>query len=65
VNASSNVSVATSMANPSFLARSALLWGMQANVRVGGDPAASDGVRVQDNVMYEAFDFHQVEVYTK
>ncbi|GIL53447.1 hypothetical protein Vafri_9024 [Volvox africanus] len=59
-----NITTQVTTLNPSFLKSSVLKWGMHANVRVGGTPDVADPVQITDNVMYEAFDFHSVEVFT-
>ncbi|EFJ47175.1 hypothetical protein VOLCADRAFT_92352 [Volvox carteri f. nagariensis] len=59
-----NTTSQVTVPNPSFLKNSALVWGMQSNVRIGGEPEQADPVSITNNVMYEALDIHSVEVYT-
>ncbi|KAG2491954.1 hypothetical protein HYH03_009686 [Edaphochlamys debaryana] len=50
--------------NPSVLRRSALVWGMNSNVRIGGAAGVNDGAAVVENVMYESLDVSGVDVST-
>ncbi|KAG2496270.1 hypothetical protein HYH03_005503 [Edaphochlamys debaryana] len=50
--------------NPSVLRSSALVWGMNSNVRIGGTAGVNDGVAVVENVMYEAYDISSIDVDT-
>ena len=52
-------------ANPSFLRNSAMLWGMNANLRVGGLPGTHEPVDITGNVMYEGYDENSVEIQTR
>ncbi len=70
VTASDNNSTASNtttrtIANPSFLRNSALVYGMNSNVRVAGVAGVSNAVDVSDNVMYESYDIAGVDVLTR
>ncbi|KXZ54727.1 hypothetical protein GPECTOR_4g796 [Gonium pectorale] len=59
---STGVTTTTRTPNPSVLRRSALLWGLNSNVRVAGTAGATDPATVSENVLYESYDNHGVEV---
>lgn len=59
-----NASVAATP-NPSYLRSSALVYGMNSNVRLDGAPGVANPVDVSGNVMYEAYDIASVDVMTR
>ncbi|GIL53442.1 hypothetical protein Vafri_9024 [Volvox africanus] len=61
-----NVTTLLTISNPSFLKSSVLIYGLASNVRVGSDKSkSSNPITLADNVMYEAYDMHSVDIYTR
>ncbi|GIM05166.1 hypothetical protein Vretimale_9611 [Volvox reticuliferus] len=60
-----NVTTLLNFPNPSFLKSSVLMYGLASNVRVGSDKSmSSNPITLADNIMYEAYDTHSIDVYT-
>ncbi|GIL91633.1 hypothetical protein Vretifemale_19242 [Volvox reticuliferus] len=61
-----NVTTLFNISNPSFLKSSVLMYGLASNVRVGSDNSmSSNPITLANNIMYEAYDTHSVNVYTR
>ncbi|EFJ47177.1 hypothetical protein VOLCADRAFT_92355 [Volvox carteri f. nagariensis] len=59
-----NMTTLSAIPNPSFVKGSVLLYGMASNVLINGKPSVANPVTLADNIMYEAYDTHSVDVYT-
>ncbi|EFJ47178.1 hypothetical protein VOLCADRAFT_92358 [Volvox carteri f. nagariensis] len=59
------ITTVSAVPNPSFVKGSVLLYGMASNVLIYGNPSVASPVTLADNIMYEAFDKHSVDVQTR